>query len=96
MLAGGGWAVWLSQREMAGLFDVSTDNVRLHLKNLYQEGELSQAATTEDSSVVQTEGHRSVNRSLRLYNLDAITSSASGISGSLRGFNILLSTRPPT
>ena len=44
--------VWLTQREMAQLFDVSTDNVGLHLKNLFADGELSREATTEESSVV--------------------------------------------
>jgi len=71
-LRASGGTVWLSQREMAGLFDVSTDNIGLHLKNIYQEGELNETATTEDSSVVQNEGNRTVNRPLRLYNLDAI------------------------
>ena len=46
--------VWLSQREMAELFDVSTDNVGLHLKNIYEDGELSREATAEESSVVQS------------------------------------------
>ena len=64
--------VWLSQREMAELFDVSTDNVGLHLKNIYEDGELAREATTEESSVVQTEGARTVQRSVTLYNLDAI------------------------
>jgi hypothetical protein len=64
--------VWLSQREMAELFDVSTDNVGLHLKNVYEDGELGREATTEESSVVQTEGSRQVNRPVTLYNLDAI------------------------
>ena len=64
--------VWLSQREMAELFDVSTDNVGLHLKNIYEDGELSRQATTEESSVVQTEGTRQVQRPVTLYNLDAI------------------------
>jgi hypothetical protein len=64
--------VWLSQREMAKLFDVSSDNVGLHLKNLYEDGELSREATTEESSVVQMEGSREVQRTLTLYNLDAI------------------------
>ena len=64
--------VWLSQREMAELFDVSTDNVGLHLKNLYEDEELNREATTEDSSEVQTEGSREVRRPLTLYNLDAI------------------------
>ena len=64
--------VWLSQREVAQLFDVSSDNVGLHLKNLYEDGELSREATTEESSVVQAEGGRQVRRPLALYNLDAI------------------------
>ncbi|MFU6375754.1 virulence RhuM family protein [Metapseudomonas otitidis] len=64
--------VWLSQREMAELFDVSTDNVSLHLKNIFEDGELSRDATTEESSVVQTEGARHVQRKVTLYNLDAI------------------------
>jgi hypothetical protein len=48
--------VWLSQREMAELFDVSVDNIGLHLKNIYKDGELIREATTEDSSVVQDRG----------------------------------------
>ena len=64
--------VWLSQRQIAELFDLSTDNIGLHLKNIYQEGELSEWATTEESSVVQIEGEREVQRLLKHYNLDAI------------------------
>lgn len=64
--------IWLSQREMALLFDVSTDNVGLHLKNIFEDQELSREATTEESSVVQTEGTREVQRALTLYNLDAV------------------------
>lgn len=67
-----GQSVWLSQCEIAQLFDVSADNVGLHLKNIFTEGELLQSATTEESSVVQTEGSREVQRTLTLYNLDAI------------------------
>lgn len=66
--------VWLTQRGMAKLFDCTTDNISLHLKNIYAEGELDEAATTEESSVVQTEGSRQVRRSAKLYNLDAIIS----------------------
>lgn len=64
--------VWLSQREMAQLFDVSTDNIGLHLKNVYGDAELAREATAEESSVVQTEGGREVRRPVALYNLDAI------------------------
>ena len=64
--------VWLSQRQMAELFNVSQDNISLHLKNIYEDGELNEAATTEESSVVQVEGSREVRRPLKLYHLDAI------------------------
>lgn len=50
--------VWLSQREMAQLFDVSTDNVGLHFKNIIADGELEALSVTEESSVVQPEGGR--------------------------------------
>jgi hypothetical protein len=57
---------------MAELFDVSVDNVGLHLKNIYQDGELIREATAEESSVVQIEGGREVRRMVTFYNLDAI------------------------
>ena len=71
-LHAGRGTVWLSQRQMAELFDVSPDNIGLHLKNIYTDSELKREATTEESSVVQTEGGREVRRPLTLYNLDAI------------------------
>lgn len=71
-----GETVWLSQRQLAELLDTTTDNISLHLKNIYSDGELDEAATTEESSVVQQEGKRRVTRQLRLYNLDAIISVA--------------------
>ena len=66
--------VWLSQRQMADLFETSSDNISLHLKNIFADGELSEVATTEDSSVVRQEGKRQVTRKVRHYNLDAIIS----------------------
>jgi prophage maintenance system killer protein len=66
--------VWLSQRQMALLFKTSTDNVSLHLKNIYKVGELEESVTTEDYSAVQKEGQRGVRRKLKHYNLDAIIS----------------------
>ncbi len=66
--------VWLSQRGMAELFGCSTDNISLHLKNIYAEGELTESATTEEFSVVQKEGTRNVTRKTRFYDLDAIIS----------------------
>ena len=74
--------VWLSQREMAQFFDVSTDNVGLHLKNIFKDGELNREATTEESSIVQIEGTRGVQRPVTLYNLDA-WSRASGTRGTI-------------
>lgn len=66
--------VWLTQRAMAQLFDCSVDNIGLHLKNIFASGELSEESTTEESSVVQYEGTRQVNRAAKFYNLDAIIS----------------------
>lgn len=63
---------WLTQKGMAELFDCSTDNISLHLRNIYADGELEQTATTEKISVVRTEGTREVSRTLDHYNLDAI------------------------
>jgi hypothetical protein len=66
--------VWLSQKQMAELFDCSVDNIGLHLKNIYSEVELEEKRTSEESSVVQIEGSRQVDRPTKLYNLDAIIS----------------------
>ena len=63
--------VWCTQKAMGMLFDCSTDNIGLHLKNIYASGELEEIATTEKISVVRQEGTREVNRSLQFYNLDA-------------------------
>ena len=63
---------WLTQSAMAELFDCSSDNISLHLKNIYEDDELQREATTEKFSVVRQEGKRQVNRTLDFYNLDAI------------------------
>ena len=59
---------------MAELFGCSVDNISLHLKNIYEDGELTTDATTEEFSTVQQEGSRMVNRKRSFYNLDAIIS----------------------
>lgn len=64
--------VWLTQLEMAELFDATKQNISLHLKNIFADGELDPAATVKDSLTVQTEGARQVQRPVTLYNLDAI------------------------
>ena len=72
-------SVWCTQKAMAQLFDSSSDNIGLHLKNIYESGELTREATTENFSVVQTEGERQVNRTLKFYNLDAVLTDAGRI-----------------
>src|SRR5262249_36395373 len=64
--------IWLTQRQLAELFQTTVDNVGLHLKNIFAEAELEELATSEEFSVVQNEGGRAVRRTLRHYNLDAI------------------------
>lgn len=64
--------IWATQKTMATLFDCSTDNIGLHLKNVYETRELTIEATTEKISVVQQEGNRKVSRNLQFYSLDAI------------------------
>lgn len=66
--------IWVTQRGMAELFGCTADNISLHLKNIYSEGELDENSTTEDFSVVQTEGTRRVARTVKFYNLDAVIS----------------------
>lgn len=63
---------WLTQRAMSELFDCSSDNISLHLRNIYKEEELTEEATAEIFSVVQKEGNRDVKRNAKCYNLDAI------------------------
>ena len=53
--------LWMTQADMAQLFQCSTDNISLHLKNIYEDGELEKGATTEKFSVVRQEGKRQVN-----------------------------------
>ena len=62
------------QRDMAAVFDPTPENILMHLRNVFSSGELDAEATTEDSSVVRTEGRRRVRRSIRHYNPDAIIS----------------------
>ncbi len=66
--------VWLTQQQIALLFDCSIDNIGLHLKNIFREQELDKSSTTEEISVVRKEGNRMVKRNVTHYNLDAILS----------------------
>ncbi|WP_439256969.1 virulence RhuM family protein [Lonepinella sp. BR2271] len=66
--------VWLSQAQMATLFDTTSENIIMHLKNIFAEGELDEDATTKDFLVVRQEGKRQVQRQIKHFNLDAIIS----------------------
>ena len=66
--------VWCTQKAMGMLFDCTSDNISVHLQNIYDTDELKREATTEKISVVRREGNRDVNRTLQFYNLDAIIS----------------------
>ena len=66
--------IWLTQKAMAELFECTSDNISLHLKNIFLDGELDENSTVEKISVVQKEGVREVKRKQNFYNLDAIIS----------------------
>lgn len=64
--------VWLTQMELAELFQTSIPNVNIHIKNVLEEGELQPEATIKEDLIVQLEGTRQVKRPVKLYNLDMI------------------------
>jgi hypothetical protein len=66
--------VWLSQQQMATLFNQTKQNISLHINNCFKEGELEKASTVKESLTVQKEGNRSVKRKIEYYNLDVIIS----------------------
>jgi hypothetical protein len=66
--------VWLSQKMMAELFQTTIPNINMHLKKIFDEGELEEKATIKEFLIVQQEGNRKVERKQLLYNLDAIIS----------------------
>ena len=66
-----GESVWLTQKGMAQLFDCSTDNISLHLKNIFKSGELSESSVAEQSSATAADGKT---YKMKFYNLDAIIS----------------------
>jgi len=67
-------SVWLSQAQMAKLFNQTRQNISLHINNCYNEEELSKRATVKESLTVQQEGSRQVSRKIEMYNLDVIIS----------------------
>ncbi|WP_068599270.1 virulence RhuM family protein [Vaginella massiliensis] len=69
-----GETVWLSQEQMAQLFNQTKQNISLHINNCYKEGELDRKATVKESLTVRKEGNRTVRRMIEFYNLDVIIS----------------------
>jgi hypothetical protein len=67
-----GGTVWLTQAQLAELFQTTPQNITLHVKAIYDDGELSEEATCKSYLQVRQEGGREVARRLRHYNLDAI------------------------
>ena len=66
--------VYLDQDGLGKLFDTTKPNISMHIKNIYDSGELDEKATVKDFLIVQTEGNREVNRLVKMYNLDLIIS----------------------
>ena len=66
--------VWLSQQQMAILFNSSRTNIIEHIKNIYSEGELDKVSTCQNFRQVRKEGNRNVTREIPFYNLDMIIS----------------------
>ena len=66
--------VWLTQNDIAKLFDTAQQNISYHINNIYNENELEEWATHKENLLVQNEGDRSITRSIKLYNLDMIIS----------------------
>lgn len=66
--------VWLTQNQMAELFQTTKQNISLHIKNIFEEGELTENSTVKDYLTVQNEGSRKVSRNVTHYNLDVIIS----------------------
>ena len=66
--------VWLTQRQMADVFQTTPENVLMHLRSVFSSEELEPETTTKDFLVVRSEGQRKVRREVRHYNLDAIIS----------------------
>lgn len=67
-------SVWLSQLQMVELFQTTKQNISLHIKNIYKEGELNESSTVKEYLTVQTEGKREDQRAINIYNLDLIIS----------------------
>lgn len=66
--------IWLTQAQMVELFQQTKQNISLHIKKIYQEGELEKESTIRESPIVQAEGLRSITRQIPFYSLDVVIS----------------------
>ena len=64
--------IWMTQRSMAELYQVTPQNITTHIKHIYEDGELEQRATCKSYLQVQMEGNRQIRRDTKFYNLDMI------------------------
>ena len=64
--------IWMTQTALSQLFQTSTQNITMHIKNIYEEGELEESRTCKLDLQVQTEGNRTVKRNIKVYNLEMI------------------------
>ena len=85
--------VWLTQAQMADLFQSTKQNISLHINNVFEEGELEPLATVKDYLTVQNEGSREVSRNIKYYNLDVIISVGYRVK-SLRGTLFRINHQP--
>lgn len=76
--------VWLTQIQMAELFESTKQNISLHISNIFKEGELDKSSTVKESLTVQNEGKRKIKRKVEQYSLDVIISTGYRVK-SLRG-----------
>ncbi|MCA9341730.1 virulence RhuM family protein, partial [Candidatus Saccharibacteria bacterium] len=74
--------IWATQKQIAEIFDVTPQNITIHLAGIYKEGEMDEESTCKESLQVQKEGSREVKRTVKLYNLDAIIAVGYRISSS--------------
>ena len=68
--------IWMSQKSIAELYQTTPQNITIHIRNIYNDGELDENSTCKDYLQVQNEGTRSVQRTIKLYNLSLIIASA--------------------
>ena len=64
--------IWMTQAALSQLFQTSTQNITMHIKNIYDEGELNESRTCKSDLQVQIEGNRTVKRNVKIYNLEMI------------------------